>query len=51
MDADLVVNVGEKLDALGVADQIDSGAADFLTRLTNTDSLYDLPLGQNIEGF
>ena len=51
MDAGLVVNVGEKLDALGVADQIDSGAADFLTRLTNTDSLYDLPLGQNIEGF
>ena len=27
MDAGLVVNVGEKLDALGVADQIDSGAA------------------------
>lgn len=51
MDAGLVVNVGEKLDALGVADQIDSGATDFLTRLTNTDSLYDLPLGQNIEGF
>lgn len=51
MDAGLVVNVGKKLDALGVADQIDSGAADFLTRLTNTDSLYDLPLGQNIEGF
>ena len=51
MDAGLVVNVGEKLDALGVADQIDSGAADFLTRLTNTDYLYDLPLGQNIEGF
>lgn len=51
MDAGLVVNVGEKLDALGVADQIDSGTADFLTRLTNTDSLYDLPLGQNIEGF
>lgn len=51
MDAGLVVNVGEKLDALGVADQVDSGAADFLTRLTNTDSLYDLPLGQNIEGF
>ena len=51
MDAGLVVNVGEKLDALGVADQSDSGAADFLTRLTNTDSLYDLPLGQNIEGF
>lgn len=51
MDAGLVVNVGEKLDALGMADQIDSGAADFLTRLTNTDSLYDLPLGQNIEGF
>lgn len=51
MDAGLVVNVGKKLDALGVADQIDSGAADFLTRLTNTDSLYDLPLGQNIECF
>lgn len=51
IDADLVLNVGEKLDELGVADQIDPSAVDFLTGLSLTDSLYDLPLGQNIEGF
>ncbi|MDY3918740.1 MAG: extracellular solute-binding protein [Candidatus Limivivens sp.] len=51
IDAGRVVNVGEKLEALGVADQIDVGAESFLTGLTGTDSLYDLPLGQNVEGF
>ncbi|MDO5423814.1 MAG: extracellular solute-binding protein [Eubacteriales bacterium] len=51
IDAGLVVDVSEKLEALGVADQIDSGAAGFLTNLSLTEDLYALPLGQNIEGF
>jgi raffinose/stachyose/melibiose transport system substrate-binding protein len=51
INAGLVLNVGEKLEELGVSDRIDPSAADFLTGLTATDTIYDLPLGQNIEGF
>ncbi|HJB28692.1 MAG TPA: extracellular solute-binding protein [Candidatus Blautia faecavium] len=51
MDAGLVLDVGAKLDELGISDRIDPSAKDFLTGLTGTESLYDLPLGQNIEGF
>lgn len=50
IDAGLVVNITEKLDALGISDKIDPSAEEFLTRLSQTDDLYSLPLGQNIEG-
>lgn len=51
IDAGLVLNVGEKLKGIGVYDRLDPSAVDFLTGLTGTEDLYDLPLGQNIEGF
>lgn len=51
IDAGLVLDVGAKLNELGIYDKVDPSAADFLTGLTGTDTLYDLPLGQNIEGF
>ncbi|MCF0133476.1 MAG: extracellular solute-binding protein [Blautia sp.] len=51
IDSGLVANVSEKLDALGVAESLDAGAVGFLKRLSLTEELYDLPLGQNIEGF
>lgn len=51
IDAGLVLDVGTKLNELGIYDKVDPSAVDFLTGLTGTDTLYDLPLGQNIEGF
>lgn len=51
IDAGLVLDVGAKLEDLGIYDKVDPSAADFLTGLTETEELYDLPLGQNIEGF
>lgn len=51
IDAGLILDVGEKLEGLGVYDKLDPSAVDFLTGLTETEELYDLPLGQNIEGF
>jgi len=51
IDADKVVNISEQLEKLGVSDQIEEGAVTLLKGLSNTDSIYDLPLGLNIEGF
>lgn len=51
IDAGLVLNVGEKLTEMGSFENVDASAVDFLTGLTGTEALYDLPLGQNIEGF
>lgn len=51
INAGLVLDVGAKLEELGISDRVDPSAVDFLTGLAGTDTLYDLPLGQNIEGF
>ena len=51
IDAGLVLDVGSELKKLGVFDMVDEGAVDFLTGMTSTEELYDLPLGMNIEGF
>lgn len=51
INADKVVNISEQLETLGVSDQIEDGAVTLLKGLSNTDSIYDLPLGLNIEGF
>lgn len=51
INADKVVNISEQLETLGVSEQIEEGAATLLKGLSNTDSMYDLPLGLNIEGF
>lgn len=51
IDADLVLDVTKALTDLGVYDSLDEGAKAYLANLTGTDSIYDLPLGLNIEGF
>ena len=51
IENEYVLNVSEALEELGIADEIDAGAYAFLTGIVNTDALYDLPLGLNIEGF
>lgn len=51
INADKVVNITEQLSALGVSEQIEPGAITLLQGLSNTDNVYDLPLGLNIEGF
>lgn len=51
IDAGLVLDVGSELKKMNVFDKLDDGAVQFLTKLTNTEELYDLPLGMNIEGF
>lgn len=51
IDADLVLDVTQALTDLGVYDSLDEGAKAYLANLTGTDSIYDLPLGLNIEGF
>lgn len=51
IEADLVLDVTQALTDLGVYDSLDEGAKTYLANLTGTDSIYDLPLGLNIEGF
>ncbi len=49
--SDKVVDISQALDELGVGDTIVDGAKSSLLSLSNTDDLYDLPFGMNIEGF
>ena len=51
IDADKILDVGQALEDLGVADSLDAGAVSLLKTLSGTDQLYDLPLGMNVEGF
>ncbi len=51
IEADLVLDVTKALTDAGVYDKLDKGATTYLAALTGTDSIYDLPLGLNIEGF
>ncbi|MDF2801929.1 MAG: ABC-type sugar transport system, periplasmic component [Anaerocolumna sp.] len=51
IEADKLLDVGQALDELGVADMLDEGAVSLLKTLSGTEQLYDLPLGMNIEGF
>jgi raffinose/stachyose/melibiose transport system substrate-binding protein len=51
IDNGYVLGVGTALKDLGVYDTLDAGAVAFLTGLSKTDELYDLPLGLNVEGF
>ncbi len=46
-----VLGVGTAMKDLGVYDMLDAGAVAFLTGLSKTEELYDLPLGLNVEGF
>ena len=51
IDSDLVVNVSEELDALGVTDRIVPAAASTIQALYGSEDLYALPTEFNIEGF
>jgi len=51
IDADKILDVGQALEDLGVADSLDAGAVSLLKTLSGTEQLYDLPLGMNVEGF
>lgn len=51
IEADKILDVGQALDDMGVADALDTGAVSLLKTLSGTEELYDLPLGMNVEGF
>ncbi len=51
VEADKVLDVGAELDKLGLNDYMNPSAVSLLKSLSETDSLYDLPLGLNVEGF
>lgn len=49
--AEKVVNISEELEKLGTADKVMEGAKSIMTALSDTEDLYDLPFGMNVEGF
>ena len=46
-----VLDITTALTDLGVYDKLDAGAVAILSNLTDTEHIYDLPLGLNVEGF
>lgn len=51
IETDQVINVSEVLAQYGCEDALNPSAVSLLKTLTDTDAIYDLPLGLNIEGF
>lgn len=51
IEADKLVNLSEELNKLGVMGSMNESAVSTLKNLSDTEDLYDLPLGQNVEGF
>ncbi len=51
IDAGKVLDVGAELEKLGVMSHMNESAVSLLKNLSETDELYDLPLGLNVEGF
>lgn len=51
IDTDQVVNISQVLEEYDCADSMNASAVSLLKTLTNTDDIYDLPLGLNVEGF
>ncbi|MCH4192660.1 MAG: extracellular solute-binding protein [Butyrivibrio sp.] len=51
INADQIVDISDVLKKYNCADYIEPSAESLLTTLSQTDDLYDLPLGLNIEGF
>lgn len=51
IEADKLVDIGAELESLGVMDYMNPSAVSLLETLSGTDSIYDLPLGHNVEGF
>lgn len=51
VEADKVLDIGAELDKLGVMSFMNPSAVSLLKSLSETEALYDLPLGLNVEGF
>lgn len=51
IEADKLVDIGAELDTLGLKDYMNPSAVSLLETLSGTDTIYDLPLGHNVEGF
>ena len=51
IDADKVADISEVVETIGVEDSLSESAVALMKGLSETDALYDLPLGLNVEGF
>lgn len=51
IEADQIVDIGAELDKLDVMKYMNPSAVSLLETLSGTDTMYDLPLGHNVEGF
>ncbi len=51
VDAGKVLDIGSELERIGAMDMMNPSAVSLLKNLAETNELYDLPLGLNIEGF
>lgn len=51
IDADQITDIGALLSEIGDTDYVTPSATSLLQTLSGTDSIYDLPLGLNVEGF
>ncbi|MBQ7564961.1 MAG: extracellular solute-binding protein [Lachnospiraceae bacterium] len=51
IEADKIVDIGAELARIGSTDFVTPSATSLLETLSDTDTIYDLPLGLNVEGF
>lgn len=51
IEAGQVADIGAMLDEIGSTDYVTPSATSLLQTLSGTDTIYDLPLGLNVEGF
>ena len=51
IEADKIVDIGAELARIGSTDFVTPSATSLLKTLSDTDTIYDLPLGLNVEGF
>ena len=51
IDSDQITDIGALLDEIGDTDYVTPAATSLLQTLSGTDTIYDLPLGLNVEGF
>ncbi|WP_147803276.1 ABC transporter substrate-binding protein [Alkalicoccus halolimnae] len=51
IDNDLIVNIGEEFEEMGIYEEINPAALSLLESMTDSEELYALPTELNIEGF
>lgn len=51
IEADQITDIGALLEEIGDTDYVTPAATSLLETLSGTDTIYDLPLGLNVEGF